>query len=112
MDYSEVESVCGLVPRNALMVTRLPGGSCFSLRQLEAAPMAQSRRKRIPKTVLKLPDFEQSKSAVLNGLTSASSKRSSDHAIREFIDWCCSEPRLAKAFAFSVSARIPSLTGS
>jgi len=57
--------------------------------------MAKSRRKRVPKTVLKLPDFEQSKSAVLNSLTSASSKRSYDHAIREFIDWYCSEPRLA-----------------
>jgi len=57
--------------------------------------MAKSRRKRAPKTVLKLPDLEHSKSAVLNSLTSASSKRSYDHAIREFIDWYCSEPRLA-----------------
>jgi hypothetical protein len=46
--------------------------------------MAKSRRKRTPKTVLKLPDLEHSKSAVLNSLTSASSKRSYDHAIREF----------------------------
>jgi integrase len=57
--------------------------------------MAKSKRKRVPKTVLKLPDLEQSKSAVLNSLASASSKRSYDHAIREFIDWYCSEPRLA-----------------
>jgi len=57
--------------------------------------MAKSKRKRIPKTILKLPDLEQSKSAVLNSLTSASSKRSYDHAICEFIDWYCSEPRLA-----------------
>ena len=40
-------------------------------------------------------DLEQSKSAVLNSLTSRSSQRSYDHAIREFIDWYCSEPRLA-----------------
>jgi len=53
--------------------------------------MAKSKRKRSPKTVLKLPDLEQWKSAVLNSLTSASSKRSYDHAIREFIDWYCSE---------------------
>lgn len=46
--------------------------------------MAKSKRKRVPKTILKLPDLEQSKSAVLNGLTSPSSKRSYDHAIREF----------------------------
>jgi hypothetical protein len=32
---------------------------------------------------------------VLNSLTSPSSQRSYDHAIREFIDWYCSEPRLA-----------------
>jgi hypothetical protein len=57
--------------------------------------MAKRKRKRVPKTVLKLPDLEQSKSAVLNSLTSTSSKRSYDHAIREFIDWYCSELRLA-----------------
>jgi hypothetical protein len=55
----------------------------------------KSNRKRTPKAVLKLPDLEQSKSAVLNSLTSPSSQRSYDHAIREFIDWYCSEPRLA-----------------
>jgi site-specific recombinase XerD len=59
--------------------------------------MAKSKikRKRSPKSVLKLPDLEQSKSAVLNSLTSPSSQRTYDHAIREFIDWYCSEPRLA-----------------
>jgi site-specific recombinase XerD len=59
--------------------------------------MAKSkiRRKRTPKSVLKLPDLEQSKSAVLDSLTSPSSQRTYDHAIREFIDWYCSEPRLA-----------------
>ena len=57
--------------------------------------MTKNKRKRNPKTILKLPDLEQSKSAVLNSLTSRSSQRSYDHAIREFIDWYCSEPRLA-----------------
>src|SRR5436309_14079250 len=55
----------------------------------------KSKRKRVPKTILKLPDLEQSKSAVLNSLPSPSSQRSYDHAIREFIEWYCSEPRLA-----------------
>ena len=59
------------------------------------ARKTKSKRKRAAKTVLKLPDLEQSKSAVLNSLTSPSSQRSYDHAIREFIDWYCSEPRLA-----------------
>jgi len=70
-------------------------GSNSLPRQLEAASMAKSKRKRTPKTVLKLPDLEQSKSVVLNSLTSPSSQRSYDHAIREFIEWYCSEPRLA-----------------
>jgi hypothetical protein len=58
--------------------------------------MAKSKmkRKRAPKSVLKLPDLEQSKSAVLNSLTSPSSQRTYDHANREFIDLYCSEPRL------------------
>ena len=55
----------------------------------------KERCKRIPKHVLKLPDLEQSKSAVLNSLTSRSSQRTYDHAIREFTEWHCSEPRLA-----------------
>jgi site-specific recombinase XerD len=54
-----------------------------------------AKRKRSPKSVLKLPDLEQSKTAVLNSLTSACSQRTCEHAIREFIDWYCSEPRLA-----------------
>jgi hypothetical protein len=49
--------------------------------------MARNKRKRTPKTILKLPDLEQSKLAVLNSLSSCSSQRSYDHAIREFIDW-------------------------
>lgn len=57
--------------------------------------MGKNKRKHSPKTILKLPVLEQWKSAVLNSLTSRSSQRSYDHTIREFIDWHCSEPRLA-----------------
>src|ERR1039457_2637182 len=72
-------------------------GSCFLPRRMEAVPMAKTKekRKRTPKHVLKIPDLEQSKSAVLNSLTSRSSQRTYDHPIREFIEWYCSEPRLA-----------------
>jgi hypothetical protein len=64
---------------------------------MEAVVIAKSKenRKRRPKHILKLPDLEQSKSAVLNSLTSRSSQRTYDYAIREFIEWYCSEPRLA-----------------
>ncbi len=57
--------------------------------------MAKSIKRKSPKNILKLPDLEQSKTAVLNSLESPSSRRSYDHAIRDFIDWYCSEPRLA-----------------
>jgi len=54
-----------------------------------------AKRAKRPKTVLKLPDLDYSRSAVLNSLPSLNSRRSYDHAIRDFIDWYCSEPRLA-----------------
>ena len=54
-----------------------------------------ARRPEKPKTILKLPDLDFSRSAVLNSLPSLNSRRSYDHAIRDFIDWYCSEPRLA-----------------
>src|SRR5215470_6549705 len=47
------------------------------------------------KTILRLPDLEQSKYAVLHSLGAASSQESYRHAIDEFIGWYCSEPRLA-----------------
>lgn len=48
-----------------------------------------------PKMVLRLPDLEQSKHAVLNSLPAASSQVSYGHAVDESIGWYCSEPRLA-----------------
>jgi hypothetical protein len=44
---------------------------------------------------LRLPDLEFSKTAVLNSLTSRDGQRGYGHAIDEFVDWYCSEPRLA-----------------
>lgn len=58
-------------------------------------PKSTSRKKKTPKRVLALPDLEHAKTAVLNSLTSASGQRTYDHAIREFVTWYCSEPRLA-----------------
>jgi site-specific recombinase XerD len=54
-----------------------------------------AKRSKKPKSVLKLPDLDYSKSAVLNSLPSLNSRRSYEHAIRDFIEWYCSEPRLA-----------------
>jgi site-specific recombinase XerD len=54
-----------------------------------------AKRAKKPKSILKLPDLDYSKSAVLNSLPSLNSRRSYEHAIRDFTDWYCSEPRLA-----------------
>ena len=45
--------------------------------------------------VLRLPDLDHSKMAVLNSLTSPGSRRVYQFAINQFIAWYCSEPRLA-----------------
>lgn len=58
-------------------------------------PRSKSRKKKVPKRILALPDLEHAKTAVLNSLTSASGQRTYEHAIREFVAWYCSEPRLA-----------------
>jgi hypothetical protein len=42
---------------------------------------SKTKRKRTPKSIIKLPDLEQSKSAVLNSQSSLSSQRTYDHAI-------------------------------
>jgi integrase len=55
----------------------------------------KTTRRSKAKTILRLPDLEQSKNAVLNSLAAASSQESYAHAIDEFIAWYCSEPRLA-----------------
>jgi integrase len=55
-----------------------------------------SRIKRTTtKSVLRLPDLEHAKAAVLNSLSSLDAQRGYRHAIDEFVDWYCSEPRLA-----------------
>src|SRR5215472_6828863 len=54
-----------------------------------------SRKRRRTKSVLRLLDLEHAKTAVLNSLTSSDAQRGYRHAIDEFVDWYCSEPRLA-----------------
>ena len=53
-------------------------------------------KRRAPrKAVLRLPDLDQAKSAVLNSLSSPEAQRGYRHAMEEFIEWYCSEPRLS-----------------
>src|SRR3979411_533059 len=58
-----------------------------------------------PKRVLRLPDLDHAKTAVLNTLGSPDSQRSYRFAIDDFIAWYCSEPRLA--FNKTVVLRYP-----
>jgi hypothetical protein len=50
---------------------------------------------RVAKSVLRSPDLEVAKSAVLNSLSCPDARRAYLHAIDEFVDWYCSEPRLS-----------------
>ena len=61
----------------------------------EAATMKRKpirKCKKPAKTVLRLPDLEHARNAVLNSLSSADAQRGYRHAIDEFVDWYCSEP--------------------
>jgi site-specific recombinase XerD len=63
-----------------------------------------SPKPSVPSTMLPmLPDLEPSRSAVLNSLGSANSRRAYDYAMRKFLEWYCAEPRLG--FNRSVVAR-------
>jgi hypothetical protein len=55
------------------------------------------RRKQLsrPRSILKLPDLEAAQSAVLNSLSCPDAERGYRHAMDEFVEWYCSEPRLS-----------------
>jgi len=55
----------------------------------------KKRKIRKTKARLGLPDLDQSKAAVIGSLRSPESQRGYRHAIDEFIEWYCSEPRLS-----------------
>lgn len=55
----------------------------------------KSRKPPSRKIVLRLPDLDHTKAAVLNSLSSAHSRRNYKFAMEQFITWYCSEPRLA-----------------
>jgi site-specific recombinase XerD len=55
----------------------------------------RKEKRRIAKTVLRLPDLEVATSAVLNSFSRPDAQRGYRHAIDEFVDWYCSEPRLS-----------------
>src|SRR5437667_9596449 len=63
---------------------------------LEAVVRGKPRVKpNYRRRVLRLPDLDHCKTAVLNSLGSPASRRVYEYAIDQFIAWYCSEPRLA-----------------
>jgi hypothetical protein len=61
---------------------------------MKQKPISKRSRNRT-KSILRLPDLEHATAAVLNSLNSVDTKPGYRHAIDEFVDWYCSEPRLA-----------------
>jgi len=62
----------------------------------EAARILTGTKKHVVrKVVLRLPDLDNAKTSVLNGLSSPRSRRNYKFAMEQFITWYCSEPRLA-----------------
>lgn len=61
--------------------------------------MARKRKvtkpRATPKAVIRLPDPDHAKSAVLNSLSSPDAQRGYRSAMDEFIEWYCSESRLS-----------------
>ena len=51
-----------------------------------AKKQSREGKRRVPKTVLRLPDLDLAKSAVLNSLSSIDAQREYSHAIDEFIE--------------------------
>src|SRR3989442_12105089 len=98
--HHPVYGICAWRSHRTLVLSTDPARMIFPARSRHRLrrplPMPRSRKKKkSPKRVLALPDLEQAKSAVLNTLTSKSGQRTYDHAITEFVEWYCSEPRLA-----------------
>ena len=67
--------------------------------------LSSKRSRRAPKAVLRLPDLDHAKTAVLNSLNCPEAQRGYRYAIDEFVDWYCSQPRLA--FNKTVVLRYP-----
>ena len=67
---------------------------------------SHKRTRPKPKAVLRLPDLDQAKSAVLNSLTFADAQRGYRHAIDEFVEWYCSEQRLSFSRTVVLRCRI------
>jgi len=68
--------------------------------------MRKKSKKLIRRKIVPLSDLDHSKSAVLNSLSSAHSRRNRKFAMEQFVAWYCSEPRLALNRAVALRFRL------
>ena len=66
----------------------------------------RKRKSSHAKSILRLPDLEVAKTAVINSLSCPDAQRGYRHAIDEFVEWYCSEPRLSFGKAVVVRYRM------
>jgi hypothetical protein len=88
----------GFGTKNALLVTYCSVRLTMVQRTRRPLTMKKKDSKKKsarPKRILRLPDLDHSKIAVLSTLSSPDSQRSYRFAIDDFISWYCAEPRLA-----------------
>jgi len=71
-----------------------------------AKKQSRKAKRHVAKAVLRLPDLDQAKSAALNSLSSVDAQRGYRHAIDEFVEWYCSEPRLSLSKTIVLRYRI------
>ncbi len=91
------------VPPNCFRITLHSGRALYGLPiirlwRLEATAhetKALQSKTQTSKSILRLPDLEVAKTAVINSLSCPDAQRGYRHAIDEFVDWYCSEPRLS-----------------
>src|SRR5579863_1995790 len=72
---------------------------------MKTKPNRKAKRSHA-KTILRLPDLEIAKTAVINSLSCPDAQRGYRHAIDEFVGWYCSEPRLSFSKTVVVRYRI------
>src|SRR6266436_5803415 len=95
MDWPVKRSEPHTLPTALLALSRRSAHSS-NVAAWEAVAMGKQRIKpNYRRRVLRLPDLDHCKLAVLDSLGSPASRRVYEYAIDQFIAWYCSEPRLA-----------------
>jgi hypothetical protein len=68
--------------------------------------MRHKKAKNYRRTMLRLPDLDHSKLAVLNSLTTSSSRRVYQYAMEQFIAWYCSVTMITASYCSRCSSGV------